>query len=1612
MKHNYDLRKWISTALLLIAIATLFLPPTTVAAAETTEPESSIDISRGVYLSDLDYIATGTHIGYGTYHKDTNINGTTIQLRLDGALVAFDKGIGAHASSTITYDISAYSDDYTRFCAKLGVDASQGQKGSVWFRILASNSSTAWNDNEGWTELVKTEAVTAGNNAIVVDLDVTGYDYIRLYADANGGNGNDHSVFADARLVKEGFDLEREYYQNLYTVAWYDTELSKHTYTENMANSLRLIQERAFVERMNMNNIQSCVKNDATMADTLDWLLEDEDALRLFLEAGNIKNGTVTLQTLNTLYQAFQDILGDSGDGYVYKKMLIGLAVTFANDPMMTPYTFSAPAGGYDPVERYETVKWLYDSDSLYYTKELFASYNMELMRAVMGDYLSFDETKWVQAYAKSRYPNNPEYWTGPYRFMGYVHPPFYNRDEYFSEETWPAYDEKYNLTEYSIFNSGSENRVFHLWMVYEAGGICWNISRVGQTLNRSFGIPSIGTFQPGHEAYFVYSENEEGQGLWSIGNNVGGWQSAYHSWGGSIVCRYLLDWGSGTPYIGTKNNGSYMLLAQDALNRFDALQESIYLNLLADSYDDDATKLEIYRASLTALNLNLNSYIDIIQLYIAQGETVTEEMWAELALEIISAYTYHPVPMVNLVTAIEPYLGSHALEVNYAKVNALKKAQKATKTDCLQWSAANVLANSMLGNAADDVLATFSFDGENAGCLVLGQSYAEYAFQLKYSLDGGETWIAYTKDAGGSLVIQLTKQQLEAINATDDILLYISGQSVEGENPDYFTIDIQAKGALKEVYILAEDREDRLDIAGPSVLPGLEYSTDNGETWFDYIHEETRFPGEVTVLLRYGGEGLYRPGPISTYQFHESTDEAGFSYISIKELEFVSAGTHQGSYVPENMIDANSFYTWHSKYSVVEPNKTYVIAFDTVKRFAGFRYLPSNGYNGCFDTGLVYTSMDGQTWTEVGSFDWARNLNEKECRLEASVTAKYVKIEALTTYSNGNEAANMYVSGANFSYYEDATREPDFLYSVNYSTYSLTNQDVVATLVVTGQPDQSYTFTENGVHSFTYVDKDGQTQTIEAKVDWIDKTPPTGTVIYEPHTPTNGMVYAYILPDEEGVTVLNGSRLPEEASVIDETQDTPEEDRTDCYHIFSENGTFEFQLQDAAGNLGTVTAEVDWIDTEAPTALIHYALDPDKTALVASVVEPSEAIVFGQDQGSYAFTQNGSYEFVFHDLAGNETRLEAHVTAFDENGALHFSDSSLASGVQVAYSTEVPTNQSVTATLVLPEGYVVMGSRSQYTFQSNGTYTFMYTDDTGALGYIDAVVTWIDREPPTGSVYFDTTAPTNGNVTATLGDLAEEVTILHPADGSNTIVFTDNGDSYFQFSDALGNTTTLPVTVNWIDREPATGEVVYTVIGNTVVAHVTNLSEAVTFGPDSGTYTFTESGSYEFVFYDLAGNETRLVATVDSLVAEAIAPTIEGSGIPAEALVTAPAGGWTEGSNTFTVSCAVPCYVAVSEDGVTYTRLEATQTQDGYAFTAEHITAQTRIAVVVAGDTNGSGSFDSNDLLKLRAATLNKTTLDALGFLAADQNGDGQVDVLDLLRLKAVTLQKSELAW
>ncbi|MCW5197802.1 hypothetical protein F1Z41_00350 [Clostridium perfringens] len=129
-----------------------------------------------IFLSDLPYIKEMSNTSWGSIKINQNIDGGKITLNVDGEALQFDKGMGAHANSNLVYDVSNYSDTYSRFTTYVGVDRSQWDKGNgIRVTVFASN------DGKTWTELAKTDVLKGNKNATFIDVDIKGFKYFKTY---------------------------------------------------------------------------------------------------------------------------------------------------------------------------------------------------------------------------------------------------------------------------------------------------------------------------------------------------------------------------------------------------------------------------------------------------------------------------------------------------------------------------------------------------------------------------------------------------------------------------------------------------------------------------------------------------------------------------------------------------------------------------------------------------------------------------------------------------------------------------------------------------------------------------------------------------------------------------------------------------------------------------------------------------------------------------------------------------------------------------------------------------------------------------------------------------------------------------------------------------------------------------------------------------------------------------------------------------------------------------------------------------------------------------------------------------------------------------------------
>lgn len=1291
-----------------------------------------------VYLSDLDFLTEGglSFNGWSGHEiqKDKNQDGGNISLIVDGEKRVYNKGISIHARGQVVYDISAYSTDYIRFTAKLGLEASKST-GEIWFEIFVSNDKTTW------TSLLKTENLTKTSPAVNVDLNIEGYKYLKIYVDPAGPNTSDHGNIAGAKLVTKDYVDDGIYYDKLHKVEYYDEILKEHDAEYNYNNNYRLILERELVNKLGFWNIQNKAELSTNIVEMFDWILSNNRIIEEFIEVGEISNSTKFLNIIFDIYQKYKNEL-NSNNGYVYEKMMIALAAGYSTDKIISPLEFGFPNPTYDYLERFEIMKNLFDNNKLKIVKtndmqgefvdnNWFKDYHVELMRMVMQDGTSNGDLVWLNGFTYEKKSVS-------FYMIDYVSP-VYTQDKYYAEENREKYDNQFYLSKYNVpYGLINGTKIPRYWMVFANGGICWNASRVGQSMYRVNGVPATGAYQVGHELYIQYYEDASGNGYWSP--RYGNWSGAGSTWGGGNPFRYIFNWNN--KYFTDKHisgskvasSSGYLYLGQANLNRYEDYKKSLYLNLTANSFTNDNKKLETYFKALEANDINLDSYDYIINIYKKlsvknEGGTITSTDWYNLANKIIEAYTYHPVAMFDLLNVIRPYLeGSEKVHIDRLEKAALEKAAAATSTETIQVDAVRTHARQLLNKAQPDPM-TFSFDGENANKIIRNPLYQ---FAWAYSLDGGATFTEFINDDSH----ELSKEELAKITSDNDIIIKFMGLN------DYrFTIDIR-EGSLSSI-LYANDLENR--VIGIDLT--YEWRNNENDSWTSYRTASPDNTGNKTLHVRKGATGTQLATDSVTYTFTEDNQPDTRKYVSVSHLsiEAVSTEATNNGGASIYAIDGNYNTRWHSAWDGSDTERFITIKLDKPRFVSAVEFVPASGGNGRINDGTIWGSMDGENWEILSqrtgiTYSSQANTNEQAVQFTQNFEVdnpkevQYIKIVADRT--NGN-----WFSARAFNIFQDITKDLRPTAGVGYSTTEPTNQNVVARLLnvssanfeILSEGGDTHTFTENGEFTFRFVDKEtGVEGSSVAKVDWIDKVAPTATFEFTPNSPTNGSVIAKLKPNEK-VTVTNNGifTVDEEGNIYnvdgimipglkaDENGDVWDTDGNYVTNInpftyeFLSNGEFTFEFVDTAGNKGTATAKVDWIDHEPPKATLSYSKDTLTNQDVVVTINFNEEAIVTNNNGSktYTFKDNGEFIFEFKDLAGNTGQITAKVNWMDK----------VAPTAELKYEK---IDDKVVVKVVNPSEEITFKEGiGVYEFTKNGNYEIIFYDKAGNVGKLTAVI-------------------------------------------------------------------------------------------------------------------------------------------------------------------------------------------------------------------------------------------------------------------------------------------------
>lgn len=980
-------------------------------AAELPEANFGLvdDESQYKYLSDLALDTTHrSQAGWGSILFDQVNGGGKITERYEGNVITFDKGIWAHATSNVYYNLEEVGIqgqyDYLTAYAGLNTTAA-GSSNGVIFKVYGSVDGTEWNIlyNE------ESKVSRPGMNADFIKVNIKPYKYLRLQADANGSNGNDHSVWGDARLVKEGYNASV-----VPAASDFDAYFQQMGIIDPKTNSeyeLALLR-RSLIKKVGQYTLTQFVRGSEVKRQTLEWLYNNLDVLRLYITGGapignNYQN---SLNVLAQLYEAHQADLAnntvtENGTklGELYTRMMISEALVYSG-----PVVSWVGGGQYsDPVKRYEVFKMLHAEGRL--DRKVFESLEIEEMRWVLDTMTTDDEVNWLNYYSKKEKSSDP------YHYIRYTFGYNYSLPQYYSEENRVSWDDKYNLAEYGVeYGVAGKPK---LWMVFEQGSVCGGLSKTGTNIWNTWGYPASVIGQPGHAAYLYYTQDTNGNGKWGIGNNISGWTGSEKSE------RLPLGWGSNS--WDSYYQVSYVPYAQAALNDMDNLVKAEETMLLADIYSGNYRKQEeIYRRALSYQNINMDAWYGLIQLY-NNDASKSETDFVRLAEELAGALTYYPLPMWDLMNLIKPHVTSSVGQADFyrAQREALDAATKATVENTLQYDIAIVMARYLL-NQNDLSMAKFSFDGENANQIVMAERYFTDSTNTtwQYSIDGKRTW----SEPISVREWQLTPSEIAKVNVEDDIAICIVGTKCGSayeydgngqREDDSYAIDIVAQAAPTNLY--ANDLENR--VVGVSNVAEWRFS--ENESWTSYAVAAPDLTGDKIVQVRNGATGTKMASEYGTYAFTKDIVDEKKVYITVDHLAIAGVSTEATSQGGQaaNTIDGNYNTRWHSAWNGSDQAKWITVQFDEPVMLTAIDYVPAGGGNGKILDGEVWVSEDGNNFSKIAEIhNWANNEVIKTVEITGlEKPIKYVKIVGTRTSSAGGGS---FIAGRMFNFYKDGT--------------------------------------------------------------------------------------------------------------------------------------------------------------------------------------------------------------------------------------------------------------------------------------------------------------------------------------------------------------------------------------------------------------------------------------------------------------------------------------------------------------------------------------------------------------------------------------------------------------
>ena len=288
------------------------------------------------YLTDYDW--TSTKNSYANPKKDISNGNNTLRLTNEnGKEVSFERGIGAHSNSTITYDLT--DKDYSYFSSYVGVDREMfGTVGSVTFEVYVDG------EKKFDSKLMKSK-----DPMKYLEVDINGAKELKLVVtDGGNGIGSDHATWGDAKLhfVNE---IQSDY-EELETVVETAKTYEKDKYTEKSFEVLEEALKKA--EAILRDKVSSQDEIDSTILELNGAIsnleenvdinqvitIKDEALKNSIKETLNLSSDDITLGNMDKLTElSCSDKWISSLEGLEYAKNLEVLDISYNTTKDLSP---------------------------------------------------------------------------------------------------------------------------------------------------------------------------------------------------------------------------------------------------------------------------------------------------------------------------------------------------------------------------------------------------------------------------------------------------------------------------------------------------------------------------------------------------------------------------------------------------------------------------------------------------------------------------------------------------------------------------------------------------------------------------------------------------------------------------------------------------------------------------------------------------------------------------------------------------------------------------------------------------------------------------------------------------------------------------------------------------------------------------------------------------------------------------------------------------------------------------------------------------------------------------------------------------------------------------